>query len=230
MLSVKNLDVRYGGIRALQGVSIEIQRGETVLLLGANGAGKSSLLKSVIGTVVPVTGEIEYAGQNVTLLRADQRARLGIGYSPEGRRVFATMSVYDNVLSGAPGISESARKDAYKRLSKMFPLLADRAKQPAGQLSGGQQQMVAFARAMCSSPDLLLLDEPFLGLAPIWIKQISDAIREMKKAGTTILMSEQMAVPALKVADRGYVLRGGEIRQSGSVEQIKELALSEEYL
>lgn len=230
MLSVKNLDVRYGGIRALQGVSIEIQRGETVLLLGANGAGKSSLLKSVIGTVVPVSGEIEYAGQNVTPLRADQRARLGIGYSPEGRRVFATMSVYDNVLSGAPGISESARKDAYKRLSKMFPLLADRAQQPAGQLSGGQQQMVAFARAMCSSPDLLLLDEPFLGLAPIWIKQISDAIREMKKAGTTILMSEQMAVPALKVADRGYVLRGGEIRQSGSVEQIKELALSEEYL
>ena len=230
MLSVKNIDVRYGGIRALQGVSIEIERGETVLLLGANGAGKSSLLKSVIGTVKPVSGDIIYAGKVVTTLRADQRARLGIGYSPEGRRVFATMSVYDNVLSGAPGISESARKDAYKRLSGMFPLLADRAMQPAGQLSGGQQQMVAFARAMCASPDLLLLDEPFLGLAPIWIKQISDAIREMKKAGTTILMSEQMAVPALKVADRGYVLRGGEVRHSGSVDEIRSLALDEEYL
>ncbi|HBI82115.1 MAG TPA: ABC transporter ATP-binding protein, partial [Alcaligenaceae bacterium] len=106
----------------------------------------------------------------------------------------------------------------------------DRAMQPAGQLSGGQQQMVAFARAMCASPDLLLLDEPFLGLAPIWIKQISDAIREMKKAGTTILMSEQMAVPALKVADRGYVLRGGEVRHSGSVDEIRSLALDEEYL
>lgn len=230
MLSVKNLDVRYGGIRALQGVSIEIKRGETVLLLGANGAGKSSLLKSVIGTVTPVSGQIDYAGKSVVSLRADQRARLGIGYSPEGRRVFATMSVYDNVLSGAPGISEAARKDAYKRLSGLFPLLSERAAQPAGQLSGGQQQMVAFARAMCSSPELLLLDEPFLGLAPIWIKQISDAIREMKKSGTTILMSEQMAVPALKVADRGYVLRGGEIRHSGSAAEIRELALDEEYL
>ncbi len=230
MLSVKNIDVRYGGIRALHGVSIEIERGETVLLLGANGAGKSSLLKSVIGTVTPVSGQIDYAGQTISSLRTDQRARLGIGYSPEGRRVFATMSVYDNVLSGAPGISEAARKDAYKRLSGMFPLLSERAMQPAGQLSGGQQQMVAFARAMCSSPDLLLLDEPFLGLAPIWIKQISDAIREMKKSGTTILMSEQMAVPALKVADRGYVLRGGEIRQSGSTAEIRALALEEEYL
>lgn len=230
MLSVKNIDVRYGGIRALQGVSIQIERGETVLLLGANGAGKSSLLKSVIGTVTPVSGHIEYAGRALTTLRADQRARLGIGYSPEGRRVFATMSVYDNVLSGAPGITESDRKDAYKRLSGMFPLLAERAQQPAGQLSGGQQQMVAFARAMCSSPELLLLDEPFLGLAPIWIKQISDAIREMKRSGTTILMSEQMAVPALKVADRGYVLRGGEIRHSGTVAEIRELALDEEYL
>ena len=230
MLRVKNIEVRYGGILALQDVSIEIERGETVLLLGANGAGKSSLLKSVIGTVKPVAGEIEYVGKSLSSLRSDQRARLGMGYSPEGRRVFATMSVYDNVLSGAPGISEAARKDAYKRLSGMFPLLFERAQQPAGQLSGGQQQLVAFARAMCASPELLLLDEPFLGLAPIWIKQVSDAIREMKKSGTTILMSEQMAVPALKIADRGYVLRGGEIRHSGTTAELRELALSEAYL
>jgi branched-chain amino acid transport system ATP-binding protein len=153
-----------------------------------------------------------------------------MGYSPEGRRVFPTMSVADNVLSGACGCGSAAQREAWSWLCGVFPMLEERAEQPAGQLSGGQQQIVALARAMCSFPKLLLLDEPFLGLAPVWIERISDAIRQMQQRGTTILMTEQMARPALRLATRGYVMRSGEIRRSGTVAEIRELALAEEYL
>jgi branched-chain amino acid transport system ATP-binding protein len=163
-------------------------------------------------------------------MSCDRRARAGIGYAPEGRRVFPSMSVADNVLSGAFGLSRSLQQQSFAWLCEMFPLLAERAKQPAGQLSGGEQQIVALARALSSNPAVLLLDEPFLGLAPVWIRRISDAIRQMQHRGTTILMTEQMARPALKLATRGYVMRGGEVRRSGSVAEIREIALAEEYL
>lgn len=230
MLSVENLEVRYGGINALRRISIEVGKGETILLVGANGAGKSSLINAVIGLVPAQGGAIRLRGQEITGLSADRRARSGIGYSPEGRRVFPTMSVADNVLAGANGRGAKAQKEAWDWLSGIFPMLEERASQPAGQLSGGQQQIVAFARAMSSFPDLLLLDEPFLGLAPVWIVRISEAIRQMQARGTTILMTEQMARPALKLATRGYVMRGGEVRRSGTVAEIRELALAEEYL
>lgn len=230
MLAVEGLEVRYGGIDALRGVSIEVQEGETVLLVGANGAGKSSLINAVIGLVTTSGGAIRFQGRDLGALSCDRRARQGIGYSPEGRRVFPTMSVADNVLSGAFGLGRKRQRESFEWLCGAFPLLAARAKQPAGQLSGGEQQIVALARAMSSFPTLLLLDEPFLGLAPVWIARISAAIREMQRRGTTILMTEQMARPALKLATRGYVMRGGEVRRSGSVAEIRDLALAEEYL
>jgi branched-chain amino acid transport system ATP-binding protein len=230
MLSVEKLEVRYGGIAAVRGLSLEVEDGETVLLVGANGAGKSSTINAVVGLVPLRGGRIVFDGKDVSTLAADRRARLGIGYSPEGRRVFPSMTVAENVLVGAFGRGRSQQGEAFEWLAGIFPLLAERAAQPAGQLSGGQQQIVALARAMCSYPRLLLLDEPFLGLAPVWIRQISDAIRQMKARGTTVLMTEQMARPALKLADRGYVMRGGEVRQSGTVAEIRERALAEEYL
>jgi len=230
MLSVEDIEVRYGGITALHKVSINVEEGETVLLIGANGAGKSSLINAVIGAVQTRSGRIRFKGEDIGALTADRRARAGIGYSPEGRKVFGTLSVADNVLSGAFGMGRKHQKEAFDWLSSVFPILAERADQPAGQLSGGQQQIVAFARAMSSYPKLLLLDEPFLGLAPVWIQRISDAIREIQRRGTTILMTEQMARPALKLATRGYIMRGGEVRRSGSVADIGDAALVEEYL
>ncbi len=230
MLSVEDIEVRYGGITALHKVSIEVEEGETVLLIGANGAGKSSLINAVIGATQICGGRIRFRGQDINALTSDQRARAGIGYSPEGRRVFGTLSVADNVLSGAFGMGRKHQQEAFAWLSSTFPILAERANQPAGQLSGGEQQIVAFARAMSSYPKLLLLDEPFLGLAPVWIQRISDAVREIQRRGTTILMTEQMARPALKLATRGYIMRGGEVRRSGTVADIGDAALVEEYL
>lgn len=230
MLKVQNLKVRYGGVTAFNDLSVEVNRGETVLLVGANGAGKSSLINAVIGLVPQAGGSISLAGTCLDSLSCDQRARQGIGYSPEGRRVFPAMSVQDNVLSGASRSNGATQRDTYKWLSGLFPMLKDRAQQSAGQLSGGQQQIVAIARAMSARPSLLLLDEPFLGLAPVWIAQISEAVRQFQAQGATILMTEQMAVPALKLATRGYVMRGGVVTFSGSPAQIREAALSEEYL
>jgi ABC-type branched-subunit amino acid transport system ATPase component len=230
MLQVQDLDVRYGGITALRRLSVEVNKGETVLLVGANGAGKSSLINAIIGLVPACGGTISFDGRRLDSLPCARRARAGIGYSPEGRRVFPSMSVADNVLSGAFGLGRERQRKAYDWLCELFPLLAQRAKQPAGQLSGGEQQIVALARAMSSFPRLLLLDEPFLGLAPVWIARISEAIREMQRRGTTILMTEQMARPALKLATRGYVMRGGEVRRSGTIAEIRDVALSEEYL
>lgn len=230
MLAIEHLEVRYGGITALRGVSLEVNAGETVLLVGANGAGKSSIINAVMGLVHAAGGTIRFGGKDIGAMSCDRRARSGIGYAPEGRRLFPTMSVTDNVLSGAHGVAKAKQREAYEWLREAFPLLAARAKQPAGQLSGGEQQIVALARAMASFPALLLLDEPFLGLAPIWIARISEAIRAMQQRGTTILMTEQMARPALKLAARGYVMRGGEVRRSGTVAEIRDLALAEEYL
>lgn len=230
MLTIENLGVRYGGIVALSDVSIEVRQGETVLLVGSNGAGKSSLINAVIGLVPAVSGRIRFDGKDLARVSCAARARLGIGYSPEGRRVFRSLTVTENVLSGTTGLSAAQAQTNLKWIRETFPLLAERGAQPAGQLSGGEQQIVALARAVSTIPKLLLLDEPFLGLAPVWIGRISEAIRELKRRGTTILMTEQMARPALKLSDRAYVMRGGEVRRSGTVDEIREIALADEYL
>jgi len=230
MLRIDNLEVRYGGIVALRGASVEVHEGETVLLVGANGAGKSSLINAVIGLVPARGGHIRFQDEDLARVPCALRARRGIGYSPEGRRVFPSLTVTENVLSGAIGLPAGERHSRLEWIRSAFPLLAERSEQPAGQLSGGEQQIVALARAVSSFPKLLLLDEPFLGLAPVWIGRISDAIREMQRRGTTILMTEQMARPALKLATRAYVMRGGEVRRSGTVAEIREIALADEYL
>jgi branched-chain amino acid transport system ATP-binding protein len=230
MLKIEGLRVRYGGIVALSGVSIEVREGETVLLVGANGAGKSSLINAVIGMVPTAGGTINFDGRDLAGVSCANRARLGIGYSPEGRRVFRSLTVAENVLSGTIGLQRAKAEANVAWLGQLFPLLEARANQPANQLSGGEQQIVALARAASTMPKLLLLDEPFLGLAPVWIGRISEAIRELQRRGTTILMSEQMARPALKLVNRAYVIRGGEVRRSGNVDEIREAALAEEYL
>jgi branched-chain amino acid transport system ATP-binding protein len=230
MLSLEEVEVRYGGVCALRNVSIDVKTGESVLLVGSNGAGKSSLINAVAGLVPVCSGQIRFDGRNLCGVSSSARARLGIGYSPEGRRVFRSLSVSENILSSTFGIPMSRAKANLVWLQSVFPLLLERAEQPANQLSGGQQQIVAIARAVCAMPKLLLLDEPFLGLAPVWIGHISDAIRELQRRGTTILMTEQMARPALKLVDRAYVIRGGEVRRSGSVDEIRGEALAEEYL
>jgi branched-chain amino acid transport system ATP-binding protein len=230
MLEIRDLTVRYGGILALDKVSVSVPQGETVILVGANGAGKSSLINAIIGMVPTAGGSVIIEGVDLTKVAPALRASHGIGYSPEGRRVFPTMSVRDNVLAGASRLGRTAQADVYEKLSGLFPMLSERANDLAGYLSGGQQQIVAIARAMSASPKLLLLDEPFLGLAPVWIRQISDAIRQFGKTGVTVLMTEQMAVPALKVATRGYVMRSGTILREGPVAELRSAALAEEYL
>lgn len=230
ILSIESLFVRYGGITALNGVSVEVRQGETVLLIGSNGAGKSSLINAVTGLVSTSGGRILFEGRDLAGIPSAARSRLGIGYSPEGRRVFRSLTVRENVLSSTLGLSRAAAEENFAWACSIFPLLAERAGQPANQLSGGEQQIVALARAVSTLPKLLLLDEPFLGLAPVWIDRISDAIRELQRRGTTILMTEQMARPALKLVDRAYVMRGGEVRRSGDVAEIREEALAEEYL
>ena len=233
MLKIESLRVRYGGIVALHDVSLEVRHGETVLLVGSNGAGKSSLINSVIGLVPSAGGRIVFDGHDLSAVPCARRARLGIGYSPEGRKVFPSLTVRENIRSSSLELARARRRPAEENLAWIldtFPILAERADQPANQLSGGQQQVVAIARAVSTMPKLLLLDEPFLGLAPVWIGHVSDAIRELQRRGTAILMTEQMARPALKLVDRAYVLRGGEIRRSGTVDEIRDVALAEEYL
>ena len=230
MLSIRDLHVAYGGTRAVDGLDLEVEAGQTVLLIGANGAGKSSLINAVIGLVRASRGQMTFEGRDIAGLSSDARARCGIGYSPEGRRVFGSMTVKDNVLAGAGRLSSREQARQWDGLVHSFPFLAERQSQAAGDLSGGQQQLVAIARAMSGAPKLLLLDEPFLGLAPVWIQQISAAVRKMQDAGIAVLMTEQMARPALKIAHFGHVMRSGRIRRSGKTEDIKGAALAEEYL
>ncbi|MEY4099672.1 MAG: hypothetical protein RL300_843 [Pseudomonadota bacterium] len=230
MLKIEKLNVRYGGIVAVQDISIDVKKGETVLLIGSNGAGKSSLINAVIGLVPALSGKIFLEGKDLSGVSCPARHNLGIGYSPEGRRVFKQLTVTENILSSTQGLPMAQALENLAWIQKTFPLLAERANQPANQMSGGEQQIVAIARAVSTMPKLLLLDEPFLGLAPVWIGRISEAIRELQRRGTTILMTEQMARPALKLADRAYVIRGGEVRRSGTVDEIRDVALAEEYL
>lgn len=230
MLAIDKVGVRYGGIMALQEVTIEVRQGESVLLVGSNGAGKSSLINAVMGLVQLSTGRIVFDGKDLAGVSSSSRANLGIGYSPEGRKVFQSLTVTENVLSSTLALPLSRAMQNLEWVRESFPLLRQRGDQPANQMSGGEQQIVALARAVSHRPKLLLLDEPFLGLAPVWIQLISEAIRELQRHGTTILMTEQMARPALKLVDRAYVIRGGEVRRSGTAGEMREIALAEEYL
>jgi len=212
MLVLDSVQVSYGAIRALQSVSLLINAGEIVTLIGANGAGKSTTLRAISGLVPASSGRITMEGKDITLLPADKIVKLGIGHSPEGRRVFANMSVRENLELGAYTRSDRAGiKEDFDRALTLFPRLKERIGQNAGTLSGGEQQMLAMGRALMARPKLLLLDEPSLGLAPFLVRDIFQIIRDINAQGTTVLLVEQNAHMALGVAHRGYVLETGTI-------------------
>jgi branched-chain amino acid transport system ATP-binding protein len=216
LLEVRNLSVNYGGIQALQAVSLAVYPGEVVTLIGANGAGKSTTLRAISRIVNPRAGQIIYDDHDITRLRPDEVVRRGIAQSPEGRRMLARQSVYDNLLLGAYTRADKAEVQAdIERQFQRFPRLKERRAQLAGTLSGGEQQMLAIARALMSRPRLLLLDEPSLGLAPIIVREIFSIIDDLRATGATILLVEQNANLALQHADRGYVLETGQITTSG---------------
>ena len=226
MLKINDMNVYYGAIHALKGISLEINEGEIVTLIGANGAGKSTTLRTISGLLKPKTGTIEFEGKNIAGMPAQNIVKAGISQVPEGRRVFAEMTVMENLELGA-----FIRKDIagfafdLKMVFERFPRLEERVNQQAGTLSGGEQQMLAMGRALMSRPRLLLLDEPSMGLAPLLIREIFSIIQDINKAGTTVLLVEQNANMALSIANRAYVLETGRITLSGDA---KELAASEE--
>jgi branched-chain amino acid transport system ATP-binding protein len=217
MLKLDSVSISYGAIQAVRDVSIEVPRGEVVTIIGANGAGKSTLLKSIVGLEPVAAGRISFDGQDITTTPAHRRTGMGVALSPEGRGVFSDQSVRDNLLLGAYSKkSDPARTEQkIEQFFAMFPRLKERQEQFAGTLSGGEQQMLAIARALMSEPKLLLLDEPSLGLAPLIIKDIFNTIRALRETGLTILLVEQMANQALGVADRAYVLETGRITLQG---------------
>ncbi|MCH6268764.1 ABC transporter ATP-binding protein [Neobacillus citreus] len=221
MLKVNDINVYYGNIHALKGVSLDINQGEIVTLIGANGAGKSTLLKTLSGLLRPKTGEIVFEGEHVAGKVPQLIVKRGISQVPEGRRVFANMSVEENLELGAflrkdrKGIQED-----FEKIYQLFPRLLERKKQLSGTLSGGEQQMLAMGRALMARPRLLLLDEPSMGLAPLLVKTIFQIIEEINKTGTTILLVEQNANMALSIADRAYVIETGKIVASGLAEEL----------
>ncbi|AOH55883.1 ABC transporter ATP-binding protein [Peribacillus muralis] len=226
MLKIEDINVYYGNIQALKGVSLSINEGEIVTLIGANGAGKSTMLKTVSGLLKPKQGKILYEGQSIGGKAAQSIVKMGISHVPEGRRVFANMSVEENLQLGAYLRKDKAGiKQDMEKVYELFPRLLERLKQQSGTLSGGEQQMLAMGRALMAKPRLLLLDEPSMGLAPLLVKQIFHIIEEINKTGTTILLVEQNANLALSIADRAYVVETGRIVLSGKSE---ELTTSEE--
>ncbi|KAF0098636.1 MAG: branched-chain amino acid transport system ATP-binding protein [Rhodospirillaceae bacterium] len=217
ILSVKGVETFYGAIQALHGVDLDVARGEIVTLIGANGAGKSTLLMTICGNPRAQGGTITFDGEDITALPTHQIVRRGVAQVPEGRRIFARMSVYENLQMGAILGDPVNFKSDLERVFAMFPRLAERRDQRGGTLSGGEQQMLAIGRALMSRPRLLLLDEPSLGLAPLIVRQIFDSIgRIAREEGVTIFLVEQNAFHALRLADRGYVLANGRVRLSGS--------------
>lgn len=223
MLKVNNIDVYYGNIQALRNVSLEVNEGEIVTLIGANGAGKSTLLKTISGLLKPKLGSIEYLGSNIDGKPAQSIVKAGISHVPEGRRVFANMSVEENLDLGAylRNDREQIKKDL-DHVYELFPRLYERRKQQSGTLSGGEQQMLAMGRALMSKPKLIILDEPSMGLAPLMVKNIFNIIEMVNKEGVTVLLVEQNANMALSVADRAYVLETGNIVLSGTAKELQE--------
>ncbi|MBC7500282.1 MAG: ABC transporter ATP-binding protein [Herminiimonas sp.] len=226
MLTIKDLHASYGKVEVLHGISMEVPKGKVVTLIGSNGAGKTTTMRAISGMLKPKGGTVTLSGQDVTGLESHKIARAGLAHSPEGRRVFATMSVTDNLLLGAfPRFTGSRpRGDVHVDLEKaleLFPRLKERQHQLAGTLSGGEQQMLAMARAVMLNPDVILLDEPSMGLAPILVEEVFRIISRLKERGVTMLLVEQFAAAALNVADYGYVLENGRISVHGPADKLK---------
>lgn len=238
LLSVENLSVSYGIIQALRNVSIDVEQGSIVAILGANGGGKTTLLKTISGLLEPESGSITYQGNDITSLSAEKVTNLGIVQSPEGRQIFGDLTVEENLKVGAFTVKktpEFSKKEIIQnnlnRVYKYFPVLQERKTQIAKTLSGGEQQMLAISRALMASPKLLILDEPSLGLAPLIVRDIFEIIKEFKSEGTTILIVEQNALQTLKIADYAYVLQVGEITMQGMASSlIEDPKLVEAYL
>ena len=222
LLKVSNIETFYGQIQALKGISLNVEEGKIVTLLGANGAGKSTTMKTIVGLLKPKKGSVDFLGENVTGLRPDQLLRKGVALVPEGRAILSSMSVIENRDMGAYHRKDKNIERGIEEVMERFPILKERQSQLAGTLSGGQQQMLAIARALLSKPKLLLLDEPSMGLAPLIVADIFKIIREIKDAGTTVLLVEQNAKQALKIADYGYVMETGKIIIEGKASNLLE--------
>lgn len=216
MLEVKDLQVYYGMIQAIKGISFEVNQGEVIALIGANGAGKTTILHTVTGLHAPKAGSIVFEGQDITKVPAHKIVSMGMAHVPEGRRVFAQLSVYDNLKMGAYTRKDKNEiEESLEMVYKRFPRLEERKNQMAGTLSGGEQQMLAMGRALMSKPKIILMDEPSMGLSPIFVNEIFDIIQEVSASGTTVLLVEQNAKKALSIADRAYVLETGSIALEG---------------
>lgn len=234
MLEIKDLHVSYGMIQAIQGVSFEVKEGEVISLIGANGAGKTTVLHAITGLLKPKSGTIMFEGQDLVKTPAHKIVGLGMAHVPEGRRVFAQLSVYENLLMGA--YTRKNKKEIEESLEMVydrFPRLQERKKQMAGTLSGGEQQMLAMGRALMSKPKIILMDEPSMGLSPLFVSEVFDIIQKISQSGTTVLLVEQNAKKALSIADRAYVLETGRIALTGKAsdlihdENIKKAYLGE---
>ena len=226
LLEVKDLQVYYGVIQALKGISFEVNEGEIVTLIGANGAGKTTTMQTVIGLIPSKGGSIVYEGTDITKYPSHKIVGMGMSQVPEGRRIFQELTVYDNLMLGAYLVKDmNVIKERIENCFEQFPILQERRTQIAGTLSGGEQQMLAMSRALMANPKLLMLDEPSMGLSPLLVSQVFDIIKDMNKKGITILLVEQNAEKALAIADRAYVLANGEITHQGTG---AELAGSEE--
>lgn len=232
LLRLENVQTHYGNIRALKGVSLEVDEGEIVCLIGANGAGKSTTLMTISGVLVPIEGDVSYRGESIVGMRPDSIVRMGVCQVPEGRMIFPLLSVMENLdLGGYLRRDKVGVREDVERVFELFPILRERQKQHGGTLSGGEQQMLAIGRALMSRPKLLLLDEPSLGLAPIVIDSIFETVRQINEQGTTILLVEQNAQIALQVSSRGYVLETGEIALAGpSAELLSNEQVRKAYL
>ncbi|WP_017727874.1 ABC transporter ATP-binding protein [Halalkalibacterium ligniniphilum] len=236
IIEIDNLSVSYGPIQALDGVSLHVNKGEIVALLGANGAGKTTLLQTVSGLIKPTKGDLKYLNERITGLEAEQIVKKHLVHVPEHRQVFSTLTVLDNLYLGSFHHYKKSGKNEVendiKKVFELFPILNERKSQLAGTLSGGQQQMLAIARGVMAKPELLLLDEPTLGLAPIVAKEVLELVSELRKEfGTTVLLIEQNVVSSLKIADRGYVISHGEIVKSGMANVLlKDKEIKEAYL
>lgn len=232
MLEVKNLEVYYGVIQAIKGISFEVNEGEVIALIGANGAGKTTTLQTITGMLSPAAGEIIFEGCDISKIPGHKIVSMGMAHVPEGRRVFAELSVYENLKLGA--YTRKDKQEIAESLAKVyesFPRLEERKNQLAGTLSGGEQQMLAMGRALMSKPRLIVMDEPSMGLSPIFVNEIFDIIRVVSESGTTVLLVEQNAKKALSIADRAYVLETGKITMSGKASDLlNDEAVQKAYL
>ncbi len=223
MLRLENVEVYYGVIRALKGITLEVKKGEIVSLIGANGAGKTTTLRTISGLLFPKRGNIYYNGKNITNIPPYERVGMGIAHSPEGREIFTGLTVYENLILGAYLRNNRSEIDSdMKWIFSLFPRLYERLNKPAGTLSGGEQQMLAIGRALMAKPKLLMLDEPSLGLAPILVEELFEVIESINKKGTTILLVEQNANMALSISKRAYVLETGTIKIEGDAKELQE--------